>query len=144
MEVVEKKMWVPYSPSCVYQLVCNIQDYPLFLPWCSHAQILRRLDSIVEASLTLRKGGISKSFVTRNIMVENEQIEMHLLSGPFKHLYGIWKFEARDQGVEVSLHLEFSFDSLFFSKMMGPLFQPIANTLLEAFMKRAAEVCPLQ
>ncbi len=141
MEKVSKKMWVPYARAEVYHLVADIESYADFLPWCAAAKVLKRWEGGVEASLTLKKGGLSKSFVTRNLETLNEKIEMHLVSGPFKHLYGVWLFQDRDDGVEVSLDLEFSFDNKLIAMMIGPLFQAIANTLLEAFMQRAEKVC---
>jgi ribosome-associated toxin RatA of RatAB toxin-antitoxin module len=141
LEVVHKKMWVPYAREAVYQLIADIEAYASFLPWCAASKVLRRWEGGVEASLTLKKGGLSKSFITRNLETLNERIEMHLISGPFKHLYGVWQFVDKDNGVEVSLDLEFSFDNKLIAMMIGPVFQPVANTLLEAFMARAEAVC---
>ncbi|MCX7122454.1 MAG: type II toxin-antitoxin system RatA family toxin [Gammaproteobacteria bacterium] len=141
MEIVRKKMWTPYAREAVYALIADIESYAGFLPWCAASKVLHRWEGGVEASLTLKKGGLSKTFVTRNLETVNEKIEMHLLSGPFKHLYGVWKFEDKNKGVEVSLDLEFSFDNRLVAMMIGPLFQPVANSLLEAFMQRAADVC---
>ncbi len=141
MEVVKKSMWLPYAREDLFKLVADIEGYPQFLPWCSGAKILKRFPGGVEASLTLHKGSISKSFVTRNLIRENEKIEMHLVSGPFKHLYGVWTFEAKDAGVTIGLEMEFSFDNRLIAMMVGPLFKPVTNTLLEAFVQRAGEVC---
>ncbi len=141
MEIVRKKMWVPYAREDVYALIADIESYATFLPWCAASKVLRRWEGGVEASLTLKKGGLSKSFVTRNLETPSERIEMHLVSGPFKHLYGVWVFEDKNNGVEVSLDLEFSFDNKLVAMMIGPLFQPVANTLLEAFIQRAEAVC---
>lgn len=144
MEVVQKSMWVPYKPADVFKLVADIQHYPDFLPWCSGAKILKHFPGGVEASLTLHKGSISKSFVTRNLMVENEKIEMHLVSGPFKHLYGVWLFEPKAKGVTITFDMEFSFDNRLIAMMVGPLFHHITHSLLEAFVKRAEVVCTKQ
>lgn len=141
MEIIQKSAWVLCSAAEVYNLVADIEAYPQFLPWCSGARILKRADNMVEASLTLSKGGMSKSFATRNIMHENTKIEMQLLSGPFKHFEGVWTFQEEMNGTRVTLHLEFSFASRLIALMMGPLFQPVANTLLEAFINRANEKC---
>lgn len=125
----------------VYELVADIESYPKFLPWCHGAKILKRLPNVVEASLILSKGGLSKSFATRNTMTPGKEIKMELLSGPFKRLDGLWTFETMPGGTKVSLHLEFSFENRLIAMMLGPVFQPIANTLLEAFVKKAEEAC---
>lgn len=137
MEIIQKSAWVACPPEKVYKLVADIESYPTFLPWCVYAKVLKQDNVSVEASLTLAKGGLSKSFSTVNTMIPFKEIQIKLLSGPFKKLEGVWSFKEERGGALVSLHLEFSFDNRFVALMLGPVFQPIANTLLDAFIKRA-------
>lgn len=139
MEIIQKSAWVAASPEKVYNLVADIEAYPSFLPWCGGAKILKRFDDGVEASLTLTKGGLSKSFITRNKMMPFKKIDMKLVAGPFKSFDGVWSFVEERGGTRVSLDLRFSFESRLIAMMIGPLFQPVANTLLEAFVKRAEQ-----
>lgn len=128
---------MPYAPEDIYQLVEDINRYPEFLPWCKSANILRKIDNVVEARLTLTKSGITKNFATRNLMTPQSKIEMHLLEGPFKHLYGVWEFHHDPKGCRVTLRMEFSFDSKILAMMLEPIFKSISESLLEAFVKRA-------
>ena len=139
MEIIRKSAWIAQKPEVLYRLVADIESYPRFLPWCSAARILKTEPGIIEASLVLSKGGISKSFSTRNILKPFQSMEIHLISGPFKHLEGLWTFEKEDEGTRVSLHLEFSFANRLIAMMIAPLFQPVASTLLEAFIRKANE-----
>ncbi len=141
MEIIQKSAWLACTPELVYNLVADVESYPEFLPWCSAAKILSQVDGHVEASLTLTKGGLSKSFSTCNIMKPFTGIAMTLLTGPFKHFEGHWTFEAEGCGTRVSLHLEFSFENRLIAMMLGPVFQPVAHTLLDAFVKRAQTLC---
>lgn len=142
MERIERTAIVPYSAQAVYALVSDIERYPDFLPWCRSATIHSRTETQVEASLELAKGSISKSFTTRNELIPGRQMEMHLLNGPFKHLYGIWTFEPlSEHASKVSVCLEFSFSSKILELAIGPVFNHIANTLLDAFVQRAGQVC---
>jgi len=138
LEIIQKNAWVSCPPHVVYDLVTDVEKYPSFLPWCGAAKILKHFEDGIEASLTVSKGGLSKNFTTRNIHVPHQRIEMHLLSGPFKHLEGVWTFEPEQGGTRVTLHLEFSFDSRLIAMMLNPLFQPVAHTLLEAFVKEVS------
>jgi len=141
MERIERTAIVPYSAERVYQLVSDIERYPEFLPWCKSSTIHSKTEEWVEASLELSKGAISKSFTTRNHLIPNREMEMHLVTGPFKHLYGIWKFEPlSDQACKVSVCLEFSFSSKLLEMAIGPVFQHMANTLLDAFIVRAKQM----
>jgi len=142
LNIVRRELNTPYYAKDVYALVADIERYPEFLPWCSYAKILRALDHVVEASLTITKGGLSKNFSTRNLMTPYNNIEMYLLEGPFKHFYGLWRFDEHPHGCHITLELEFSFDNKLLSMMLEPIFQPIANNLLDAFAKRAEDLCP--
>jgi ribosome-associated toxin RatA of RatAB toxin-antitoxin module len=142
MERIARSALVPYSAEAVYQLVSDIERYPEFLPWCKSAVIHSKTAEWVEASLELSKGSISKSFTTKNHLKPNREMEMHLVNGPFKHLYGIWNFEPLSENAcKVSVCLEFSFNSKILELAIGPVFNHIANNLLEAFCERAKQLC---
>ncbi|MDF2940996.1 MAG: cyclase/dehydrase [Gammaproteobacteria bacterium] len=142
MEKIERSAIVPYSAEAIYSLVSDIERYPDFLPWCKSATIHSKTEEWVEASLELSKGAISKSFTTKNHLIANREMEMHLVNGPFKHLYGIWKFEPLSESAcKVSVSLEFSFSSKILELAIGPVFNHMANSLLDAFCARAKQVC---
>ncbi|MDF2529454.1 MAG: cyclase/dehydrase [Gammaproteobacteria bacterium] len=142
MERIQRNAIVPYSAEAIYQLVSDIERYPEFLPWCKSATIHSKTEEWVEASLELAKGSISKSFTTKNHLKPNREMEMHLVDGPFKHLYGIWTFEPlSEHACKVSVCLEFSFSSKILELAIGPVFNHMANSLLEAFCTRARQIC---
>jgi len=125
----------------MYALVDDIDSYAEFLPWCSNSKVLRRDSSSVDASLVISYGKLHKSFTTRNMNTPHNCIEMQLLDGPFKHLHGLWRFtELGGEGTKVELLLEFEFASKLMDLTVGPVFSQIANTLVDAFTKRAREV----
>lgn len=125
----------------MYSIVDDIEAYPAFLPWCRAAREHTRNHTSVEASLELRRGGISQSFKTRNVLRANEAIEMFLLDGPFKHLAGAWKFQdLGEQGCKVSLDLEFEFKRKTTDLLFGPFFEDTCNSMIDAFTQRAAAV----
>ena len=140
MEIVHRTAVVPYTPQEVFELVNDIESYPDFLPWCVHAFIEEETGQGVIASLTLEKGGIRKRFTTRNEIVPGEKLEMHLVEGPFKHLYGVWTLQPHQSGCEVTVSLEFDFSSRIIAMLIGPVFQHAANTLLDSFIARAHQV----
>lgn len=141
LKKVSHQFQVPYRAKDLYGLVAGINAYPEFLPWCKASSIIREIDNVVEARLILSKSGISKAFSTRNLMTPETQIEMHLLEGPFKHLYGLWTFTDNEQGCLVNLKLEFSFDNRLIAMMLEPIFNTVADTLLQAFIDRAHIKC---
>jgi len=125
----------------MFRLVDDVDTYSDFLPWCNRSEVLSRNDDVVEATLELHKGAISKTFTTRNTLRENEAIELELLGGPFRHLSGGWTFQSLgDEGSKVTLELEFEFESRMVDMMFGAFFEETCNSLVDAFTSRAAEV----
>jgi ribosome-associated toxin RatA of RatAB toxin-antitoxin module len=89
----------------------------------------------------MHKGGIHKSFTTCNRLQPNKMIEIRLLEGPFLRLEGFWHFQAlRSDASKVSLNLEFEFANSLMSLAIGPVFQQITNSLVDAFCRRATEL----
>ncbi|HFD81284.1 MAG TPA: type II toxin-antitoxin system RatA family toxin [Gammaproteobacteria bacterium] len=141
MTTIHKSALVPYRPEEMFALVDDIESYPLFLPWCKSARVLRRSDDEVEASIEIAKGGVEKEFTTLNRNHPGKMIEMRLVEGPFRRLEGFWRFEALgEHGCKVSLDLEFDFASRVLGMVVGPVFSQIANSLVDSFQKRAVEV----
>lgn len=141
MRRVNRSALVPYKARQMFVLVDDVAAYPDFLPWCKSAQVHSHADNIVEASLELQKGAVSKTFTTRNSRHEFESIELALIGGPFKHLSGGWRFrDLGDEGSKVSLELEFEFESKLADIMFGSFFEEICNSLVDAFSRRAADI----
>lgn len=141
MTIINKSALVSYSAEKLFQLVDDIDAYPDFLPWCNASEVLSRTDDEVKARLDLTKGAIHKSFTTINRMQKNKMIEMRLLEGPFHHFEGFWRFESLEENAcKISLDMDFEFSSKMVGLMMGPLFNQIANTLVDSFCKRAKDI----
>ena len=139
MPVVHKSALVPYSAAQMFALVDDVPRYPEFLPWCRSAREWCRSEDEVRASIELAKGGIRKTFTTLNRLQKDKMIEMRLLEGPFRHLEGFWRFESlAEDACRVSLDLEYEFSSALLKMTVGPVFDQISNTLMDAFCKRAA------
>jgi ribosome-associated toxin RatA of RatAB toxin-antitoxin module len=141
MNIIKRSALVAYSPRQMFELVNAIEDYPRFLPWCHASEIIKRTDEEVEASLEIVWKGIHKSFTTLNRLKPFQETTISLVKGPLRHLEGTWKFQALgDEGSKVLLDLEFEFAGGLVDRLFEPVFNHIANSLVEAFCKRAREV----
>lgn len=141
MAHIRRHALVPYSPAQMFALVDEINTYPQFLPWCRSAQEFSRDEDHVKASIEIAKGAVNKSFTTMNRMQSNKIIEMSLVDGPFKHLHGFWRFDELKPGAcKVSLDLDFEFSNKLVSLAVGPVFNQVANTLVDSFVQRARAV----
>ncbi|MEJ2059589.1 MAG: type II toxin-antitoxin system RatA family toxin [Gammaproteobacteria bacterium] len=141
MTTISRSALVTYSPAQMFALVDDVESYSVFLPWCHSSRVIKRDDDEVMAAIELAKGAVRKTFTTCNRLQKDKMIEMRLVEGPFKHLEGFWRFDGlQDVGCKVSLDLDFEFSSRLLSMTVGPVFNSIANSLVDAFVKRAQEV----
>jgi ribosome-associated toxin RatA of RatAB toxin-antitoxin module len=143
MKQVKKSVLLWYSPGEMYRLVTGIEDYPRFLPWCDRAEVLERSEGGVTARLGLAIAGVRHAFTTRNEHVPDESVVVH---GPFSILDGNWHFKplgnpAVDRpACKVELDLRYGFSSVALERVVSPVFDKVANTLVDSFVKRAEQV----
>ncbi|MBK9238419.1 MAG: type II toxin-antitoxin system RatA family toxin [Rhodoferax sp.] len=144
MKTVHKSVLIWYSPSEMYALVTAVDQYPTFLPWCDHAALLDTHDGGVTAEMGISFGGIRQTFTTRNQLTPDRQVVMQLVDGPFNRLDGQWTFHTLGDGSQrackVELMLNYGFGNAALGKLVGPVFDKIAASLVDAFVKRAAHV----
>lgn len=141
MAVIQREAVVPFTAQQMYDLVNDVTSYADFLPYCQASEVLQQSAEEVHASLTLAKGGFSKSFTTCNRLQPGKMIEVALVNGPFRHLEGFWRFQDRENGgSEITLDLEFEWAGGFLNRAFEPVFAQVANKLVAAFHQRAKEV----
>lgn len=141
MPVVSRNALVMFSVEQMYQLVNDVLAYPQFLPDCSDSKILHQQPNKMKAALLVSKGGLTKWFTTENTLIENKQVLLNLVDGPFKRLQGSWSFTPlSDEACKISLELEYEFSSKVFDLAFGRVFNSLANNMVQAFSQRAKEV----
>jgi len=141
MAQVDKTVLVEYGCGQMFSLVRDVEQYPKFLPWCSAATVQAGAGSVMRASLDIDYHGVRTSFSTENAYREPTSIEMTLIQGPFRHLYGTWQFTPLgDTACKIQLRLVYEFSSRILEKLVGPVFGYIANSLVDAFVRRAEQL----
>jgi ribosome-associated toxin RatA of RatAB toxin-antitoxin module len=144
MKTVHKSVLIWYSPREMYVLVTDVPRYAEFLPWCAHARVVEEHEDGMTAELGIAFSGVRQTFSTRNTHVPDRQVRVELLNGPFSRLDGHWNFSALGDGslraCKVELTLHYGFDSPTLGKLVGPVFDKIAASLVDAFVKRAQQV----
>ena len=141
MTRIEKTALVKFSAQQMFDLVNDIESYPQFLPWCSQSRIIKREGNIVEAELTISKGGFQKSFSTRNELDMGKKMTVSLIDGPFSHLAGVWQFQPlREDASKIVFDLDFELSGKLASLAFGAVFNQICNTMVSSFTQRAKVV----
>lgn len=147
MKTVHKSVLIWFSAEEMFALVTDVARYPEFLPWCDRARVVEQTPDGMVAEINMALAGFHKSFTTRNVHVPGRQVKLALVDGPFKHLDGTWDFyplldpntQTPQRACRVELTLNYSFESVF-GALVGPVFDKIAATLIDAFVKRAEQI----
>ena len=143
MASVKKIVLIEFTPQQMFDLVDRCEDYASFLPWCGGAEVHERNARITRATLHVNYHGIKTHFTTENEKEIPNLMRIRLEQGPFKHLDGTWHFTALgDSACKVEFELHYEFSSRLLEKALGPVFNHIANTFVDSFVKRAEEVYP--
>jgi ribosome-associated toxin RatA of RatAB toxin-antitoxin module len=143
---VKKSVLLWYSPQEMHDLVTGIEQYPAFLPWCDRAEVLERHATGMTARLGLHYMGVRHSFTTRNEHVGTQSVVVRLVDGPFSLLDGTWLFHplgrpgSEVQACKIEFDLRYAFASPALEAVVSPVFDRVANTFVDCFVKRAEQV----
>lgn len=122
----------------MFALVDDVALYPEFLPWCGGGVITKRTEEITVATITIDFHGIKQAFTTRNVKHGLAEMDIQLVEGPFKRLEGAWRFQPlAENACKIALVLEYGFANVLLENTVGPVFDMIANTMIERFVARA-------
>jgi ribosome-associated toxin RatA of RatAB toxin-antitoxin module len=139
MKRIQHSVLVPYSAREMYDLVADVESYCTFLPWCGGSRVLESRDGERTTRIEIAYHGVRAHFTTTNVDVPGESIVITLIDGPFRHLHGEWRFRAlAERACKVEFELAYEFSSGLLERANGPVFDHVASTFVEAFVKRAA------
>ena len=138
MHNIHKSAIVLHPAQKMFQLVDSVENYPQFLPWCGSTQIIERDNDKTIASIEINYKGIRQTFTTENTKKQNKEMMIKLIDGPFKSLSGQWIFKNLDNdSCQIELKLEYQFSNIILEKLISPVFNMIANTFIDEFIKEA-------
>jgi len=141
MALVEKSVLIERSARQMFDLVDAVEQYPQFLPWCSSTELKFRDESKTVATLHINYHSVKAHFTTENEKEIPGWMSIRLVDGPFRRLEGMWRFKALGENAcKIEFSLSYEFSSKLFEKVIGPVFNHIASTFVDAFTKRATQV----
>jgi ribosome-associated toxin RatA of RatAB toxin-antitoxin module len=146
MKHVRKSVLLWYSPAEMYELVTDVKRYPEFLPWCDRAELLHAHEDGVTARLGLHYMGVRHAFTTRNVQRSAERVAVQLVDGPFSTLEGEWLFKplgrtgSEQLACKIEFDLRYAFASAALETVVSPVFDRIADTFVDSFVRRAEDV----
>ncbi|HTS21825.1 MAG TPA: type II toxin-antitoxin system RatA family toxin [Casimicrobiaceae bacterium] len=140
---IRRSALIPLSAASAFDLIEAAERYPEFLPWCAAAVILERDNDIVAARLTVAYRGLRFDLTTRNAKRRPEWLAVRLVQGPFRRFEGEWHIKPlAAEACKIELAMLYEFDSALFGKLAAGVFDGIADTLVDAFARRAEDMQP--
>jgi ribosome-associated toxin RatA of RatAB toxin-antitoxin module len=141
MKRIARSAIVEHPVRELYALVEDIEAYPQFLPWCREARVRERSAGRTVATLTVGVRGVRYEFSTENSNLQSEAIDMRLLEGPFRHFEAHWRFHALGaDAARIEYSMTYQLASGLVARALAPIFDSIADTMVEAFKRRADQV----
>ena len=141
MALVEKTVLIERSAAEMFDLVDSVEEYPAFLPWCRRTELKFRDERSTIATLFIDYHSVKSHFTTENSKQVPEHMNIRLVDGPFRRLEGSWRFRAlAEHACKIEFSLTYEFSSKLFEKIIGPVFNHIAATFVDAFVRRADQV----
>ena len=135
---------LPYTPDQLFALVGDVMAYPDFVPWITSMRTwnARTLEPNVD-SLDA-EAGVGFSFLKERFSTRvrrdaaNRQIDVGLLSGPFRRLANRWQFFEDGEGTRVEFDIDFQFKSRLLEALLSANFAHAVDRLMSCFETRAA------
>ena len=135
---------LPYTPDQLFGLVGDVAAYPDFVPWINGMRTwnARRLSEgvdTVDAETAVGFALLKERFSTRvRRDALNRQIDVSLLSGPFRKLENRWRFLDAGHGcTRVEFDIAFEFKSRLLSALLTANFSHAVDKLMGCFEGRA-------
>jgi coenzyme Q-binding protein COQ10 len=134
---------LPYTPEQMFALVGDVRAYPDFIPWIRSIRLSPERQeadqvSVLDADASVGFSVINERFATRVRRDEAaQQIEVNLISGPFKTLLNQWRFVADPLGTKILFDIDFEFKSKLLDLMLRANFDYAVQRLIGCFEARA-------
>jgi coenzyme Q-binding protein COQ10 len=142
----ETRHRVAFSGRQMYDLVADVEKYPLFLPLCEALVVRKRTTegsmTMITADMTVGYKAIRETFTSRvTLEPDAMRIVARADDGPFRHLENRWDFREVAQGAcDIDFFVAYEFKSMMLQILMGAMFEHAVRRFTEAFEARAKVV----
>ena len=134
---------LPYTPDQLFGLVGDVKRYPEFVPWLTglrtwnERQVAPGVESL-DAEAKVGFAVVREKFSTRvRRDAGARQIDVTLISGPFKALANRWRFLPDPAGTRVEFDIDFAFRSRILTALLAANFHHAVDQVIGRFEARA-------
>jgi coenzyme Q-binding protein COQ10 len=136
---------VPFTSRQMFDLVADVEQYPVFLPLCEALTVRSReqkgASTVLVATMVVGYKAVREAFTTRvTLDPAVPAVLVEYLDGPFRRLDNRWRFDPTPGGCEVDFFIDYEFRSVMFGMLVGALFDRAFRKFAEAFEQRAGVV----
>jgi coenzyme Q-binding protein COQ10 len=134
---------VRHRPEQMFDLVADVEKYPLFLPLCEGLKVRSRVageggrETLI-ADMSVGYKAIHETF-TSKVTLDRAALKIAVayLDGPFRSLDNLWSFKPDGDGCVVEFFISYEFKSRMLGMLMGAMFDRAFRKFSEAFERRA-------
>lgn len=135
--------WLPYAPGQMFDLVADIERYPEFLPFWTHARILRRANDILTVQQELDLGIRRLRFESRAELDRPGHLHISSDAALFRRMEVDWRFTPGERGGCIAaLTVELEMRPLPMDALAARLVQLLTRDIFRRFIDRAATLYP--
>ena len=140
------KRRVPHAAGHMFDLVADVEKYPLFVPLCSALKVKSRTEkdgvTILVADMTVAYKILREMFTNRVTLDRpGLKILVEYLNGPFKRMQNRWTFHpVGEDACDIEFFIDYEFRSRTLAALMGAMFDAAFRRFAYAFEQRADEI----
>jgi ribosome-associated toxin RatA of RatAB toxin-antitoxin module len=137
LKTIKRSFKIQDAHHSIYNIVADIEQYPIFLPWCESAEIIQSHGDTVIAKLCLNIFGFRTSITTENQMQKSENIKMTLKSGPFRKFNASWFFEPQSVSTtQVTYVMNYQLINPIIERIIEKNIDSFLDQFMESFAKK--------
>ncbi len=137
MKTIKRSFKIQDAHHSIYNIVADIEQYPIFLPWCESAEIIQSHGDTVIAKLCLNIFGFRTSITTENQIHKPKNIKMTLKSGPFRKFNASWFFEPKSASTtQVKYVMNYQLINPIIDRVIEKNIDSFVDQLMESFAKK--------
>lgn len=134
---------LPYTPDQLFGLVGDVARYPEFVPWITSMRTWNARGAGEGVDSVDAEAGVGFSFLRERFATRvrrdagARQIDVNLLSGPFRKLTNRWRFLEDPEGTRIEFDIDFQFKSRLLEGLLASNFHHAVGRLMGCFEDRA-------
>ena len=132
-----------FSPDQVYDVVADVGNYHLFVPWCNGSRVLRSDGQSLDAELDVGFGLFSESYVSHVDLLPPKKVKAQSnRTSLLEFLVSEWEFSPAGDPKHcwVTFKIEFKFKSSIYDSASQLFLSEVVENMVQAFNTRCHRI----